>query len=40
MALIKDPLIVGIDFLYHFGAVLDFDKNTFGLNKVTKKLLK
>ena len=35
VASIKDPLIIGMHFLCHFGAVLDFDKNTFGLNKVS-----
>ena len=34
VASIKDLLITGIDFLCHLGAVLDFDKNTFALNKV------
>ena len=38
VASIKDPLIIGIDFLCHFGAVLDFDKNTFGLNKVSTEI--
>ena len=38
VASIKDPLIIGIDFLCHFGAILDFDKNIFGLNKVSTEI--
>ena len=35
---VKDPLNIGIDFLCHSGAVLDFDKHTFGLNKVSTEI--
>ena len=34
VATIKYPIIIGIDFLCNFGAVLNFNKYTFTLNRV------
>ena len=40
VASIKDPLIIGIDFLCQFGDVLDFDKTRLDLTKCPLNLLK
>ena len=38
VATIKDPIIIGIDFLYNFGAVLNFNKYKFTLNRVEQDM--
>ena len=38
VAAIKDPIIIGIDFLCNFGAVLNFNKYTFTLNRVEQDM--
>ena len=38
VAAIKDPIIIGIDFLCKFGAVLNFNKYTFTLNRVEQDM--
>ena len=38
VASIKDPIIVGLDFLGHFGAILNFDNYTLTLNKHKQEL--
>ena len=38
VAAIKDPIIIGIDFLCNFGAVLNFNKYMFTLNRVEQDM--